>query len=112
MEEDVKEAFDDIRRHFEAAVERFVSMHDDTRRHFDVAAEGLKHEIRLIAEGLQHVDHRVGRTETRLDSLDRKFDRLETKVDVLDTKVDGIDRKLDAALDDLRPRVERLEKPN
>ena len=112
MEDDVKRAFDTARL-------ESIALHEETRRYFDTVAERLENKIEIVAEGLQHVDQRVGRTEMRLDRLETKVDALDTKVDeldrkvnALDTKVDGIDRKLDAALEDLRPRVARLEKPN
>ncbi|HEX9668256.1 MAG TPA: hypothetical protein VGC93_02120 [Thermoanaerobaculia bacterium] len=61
---------------------------EDTRRHMDVVAEGLRAEIRLVAEGVVMVDSKVDRlrgdmtaefAETRsmirfsYDQLDRRL---------------------------------------
>ena len=37
---------------------------EDSRRHFDVTAEGLRHEIRLVAEKVTGVDERLSREAT------------------------------------------------
>jgi hypothetical protein len=55
-----------IRRHVETTAA-------ETRRHFEVVAEGLRDDIRLIAEGLTHIDA----VEIRLrDEIARSHDAL------------------------------------
>jgi len=72
----------------------------EIKRHFNVVAEGMQHEIRLIAEG-----HDVLRREiqgTRRD-LNEKFDLnttlIKTVHDSLDRKIDAVDTKLTAKID-------------
>lgn len=38
----------------------------DLRRHFDVTAEGLRHEIRLVAEGVLMVNERIDRLQIEM----------------------------------------------
>ena len=55
---------------------------EQTRRHFDVVAEGLRDDIRMIAEGVVSLHARVDahRAETTgvLANHDRRLTRLET----------------------------------
>lgn len=56
---------------------------DRTRRHFDVLIESVRDDIRLLAEGLAALHHRVEdvRTELKADiaALDRRVMRLEAR---------------------------------
>ncbi len=49
----------DLRAHLERIDSRF----DETRRHFDVVAEGMRSDIRLVAEGVSSLSERVDRLE-------------------------------------------------
>ena len=55
---------------------------DETRRHFDVVAEGLRADIRMIAEGVVSLHARVdahhAQTTGVLAGHDRRLTRLET----------------------------------
>lgn len=55
---------------------------DETRRHFDVVAEGLRADIRIIAEGVVSLHARVdahhAQTTGVLAEHDRRLTRLET----------------------------------
>ena len=121
-----KEELDQIAALFEKAQR-------ETMRHFDVVAEGLRSEIRLIAEGhtvlvekigalegcvgrleerMERVEIKVVALEQKVDALDRKVGALEQKVDVLDRKVGALDEKLDrfiadtsANFDDVRSAI-------
>jgi hypothetical protein len=46
---------------------------DEIKRHFNVAAEGLRSEIRTVAEG-------VGANTERLDRLEDRLDRFESRI--------------------------------
>ncbi len=46
-----------------AYLERIDSRFDETRRHFDVVAEGMRADIRLVAEGVSSLSERVDRLE-------------------------------------------------
>ncbi len=90
---------------------------DDSRRHFDVTAEGLRHEIRLVAEKVTGVDERLSREaadirgEMRQGFADTqamiKFSHAE-----LDRRVTSLEdsrRAVEETVADLQARVERLE---
>ncbi len=55
----------------------------ETRRHFDVVAEGLRSEIRLLAEGIGTLDQKVERfreeVREEFHKVDRRFLRLEAE---------------------------------
>lgn len=55
---------------------------DETRRHFDVVAEGLRHDIRLVAEGQVHLASRFDAFSTEVD---KRFDQLDQRVLRLET---------------------------
>ena len=89
----------------------------DSRRHFDVTAEGLRHEIRLVAEKVTGVDERLTREaadirgEMRQGFADTqamiKFSHAE-----LDRRVTSLEdgrRAVEETVADLQARVERLE---
>ena len=40
---------------------------DEVKRHFNVVAEGLRSEIRLLAEAVTAVDQKVDRLEVRME---------------------------------------------
>ena len=47
---------------------------EEIKRHFNVVAEGLRSEIRTVAEG-------VGANTDRLDRVDERLDRLESRME-------------------------------
>jgi uncharacterized protein Yka (UPF0111/DUF47 family) len=49
-----------------AYLERIDSRFDETRRHFDVVAEGMRAEVRLVAEGVTALAERVDGLEHNL----------------------------------------------
>ncbi|MBI3625291.1 MAG: hypothetical protein HY215_03970, partial [Candidatus Rokubacteria bacterium] len=69
---------------------------DETRRHFDVIAEGMRAEVRLVAEGVTALAERVDRVENNLREEIR-----ETRRDLTSL--------LTASYTDLDRRVRRLE---
>jgi predicted RNase H-like nuclease (RuvC/YqgF family) len=73
----------------ESLVKLIKEGNEETRRHFDVVAEGLKSEIRVIAEGHGVLVEKIDRLDTRMDHLETKVDRLDTRMDHLETKLDG-----------------------
>ena len=84
--------FDQVDRRFEQVDQRFDQVEGrvdatavETRRHFDVVAEGLRGEIRVVAEGFTRVD--------RLDSflraeIVRSHDELATLMRLAYTDLD------------------------
>ncbi|MGC8724285.1 MAG: hypothetical protein ACP5VF_10525 [Acidobacteriota bacterium] len=110
----------------EKLVEFIRGENEETRRHFDVVADGVRSDIRLLAEGhgalvekVDHLDAKVDRLETKVDHLDTrmevletKVDHLETRMDVLETKVDHLDTRmevLETKVDHLDTRMDALE---
>ena len=79
-----------------AYLERIDSRVDETRRHFDVVAEGMRAEVRLVAEGVTALAERVDRLEHNLREEIRETRR-------------GLTSLLTASYTDLNRRVRRLE---
>jgi hypothetical protein len=50
---------------------------DEIKRHFDVVAEGLRSEIRLVAEGVAMNTEGLDRLAGRVGTVETKVDRLE-----------------------------------
>ena len=69
---------------------------DETRRHFDVIAEGMRAEVRLVAEGVTALAERVDRLEHNLREEIRETRR-------------GLTALLTESYTDLDRRVRRLE---
>lgn len=85
---------------------------EQTRLHFDVVAEGLKSDIRLLAEGHGVLVEKVDGLGTRMDRLETKVDRLETKVDALDTRMGHMETRMDhleTKVDHLETRMDHLD---
>ncbi len=107
---------------------------DEIKRHFDVVAEGVRSDIRLLAEGvatnserLDRIDGRLDRVDGRLDGIDGRLDRVEGEVHALRdetrqgftelrsqirlsySELDGRLTRLEQAHGTLESRVERLE---
>jgi hypothetical protein len=49
---------------------------EDIKRHLDVVAEGLRSEIRLLADRVAMNTERIDRLDDRLGALEEKIDRL------------------------------------
>ena len=82
----------------------------ETRRHFDVSTEELKHEIKLLAGSLAHVDAKVDRFKLEIeDKMDRGFTETQAMIKFSHAELDRRVRALELAIADLQTRVERLE---
>src|SRR3990172_7333094 len=68
---------------------------DDIKRHFDIVAEGLRDEIRLVADGVAMNSERLDRVEGRFDSVEGKIVRVEGRLDGVDGKLVRVEGKLD-----------------
>jgi hypothetical protein len=75
---------------------------EEIKRHFDVVAEGLRSDIRLVADGVAIADGHIGRLETKVDGL-------ETKIDRVDRDVKALTKETREGFRELRARVGRLE---
>ena len=99
----------------EKLVQFIKEENEETRRHFDGVAEGLRSDIRLLAEGhaalvekVDHLDAKVDRLETKVDRLEIRMDHLETRLDHLETRMDGFEAKLDDFIVETRTNFEEV----
>src|SRR5206468_215655 len=94
---------DELRRLFE-------THSAEIRRHFDVSTEEVKHEVRLLAEGLTRLDQKLDRTATDVrDEMRRGFADTQAMIKFSHAELDRRVRALEEGLADLQARVERLE---
>ena len=93
---------------------------DDIKRHFDIVAEGLRDEIRLVADGVALNSERLDRVEGRLDRIDgaltsfraevrHEFAEVRSAIKLSYAELDGRLTKLESSQANLQTRVERLE---
>ena len=80
---------------------------DEIKRHFNVVAEGLHHEIKLIAEGHSTLERMVTehRAETRQDKQELQT-MIQTVHDSLKTEI----REVGESVDGHESRISVLEK--
>jgi uncharacterized protein involved in exopolysaccharide biosynthesis len=78
----------------------------ETRRHFEVFAEGLRADIRQVAEGVLNVDEKLGRFRQEVQA---EFDEIKAMIKFSYAELDRRVRTLEDAVVALRGRVERLE---
>ena len=81
MDPDLRAAVEELHRRVDAnAVE--------TRRHFDVVGEGLRTEVRLVAEGVTALSERVDRVEGNLiQSLEARVGELGQRYGDLESRL-------------------------
>ncbi len=84
--EAVDRRFDGVDRRLEAIDQRFeqvfATIREEgavTRRHMDVIAEGLRSEIKVIAEGRGVLTDRMAAMTSRQDRADARVERLEDR---------------------------------
>ncbi|HEU5250857.1 MAG TPA: hypothetical protein VFW15_12795 [Thermoanaerobaculia bacterium] len=68
---------------------------DEIKRHFNVVAEGLRSDIRVLAEGLGANTDRLDRLERRLDGFESRFDSFESRFDGFESRFDGFESRFD-----------------
>ena len=78
----------------------------ETRRHFEVVAEGLRSEIRQVAEGVLNVDEKLGRFHQEAQA---EFDEIKAMIKFSYAELDRRVRTLEDEVRVLRGRIERLE---
>lgn len=79
---------------------------DEIKRHFNVVAEGLRSDIRVLAEGLGANTDRLDRLERRFDGFESRFDSFESRVTAEFTETRAMIR---LSYGELERRIERLE---
>jgi hypothetical protein len=89
-----------------ATKEELREQQAETRRHFEVVAEGLRADIRQVAEGHQVLVAGQARIMDRMEEMERELGAMiRFSYAELDRRV----RTLEDAVISLRGRVERLE---
>lgn len=89
-----------------ATKEELREQHAQTRRHFEVVAEGLRSEIRQVAEGVLNVDEKLGRFRQEVQV---EFNEIKAMIRFSYAELDRRVRTLEDAVVSLRGRVEQLE---
>lgn len=101
------------RRDFDALRQENVASHAETRRHFDISLEAARHETQLVAEGVAHLDARLGGVEVRLTRVEERLESTATETQAMikfsHAELDRRVRSLEEGFADLQARVERLE---
>lgn len=94
----------------EDVVERLVGEFAETRRHFDVIAEGLRSDIRLVAEGVAAMTSAMtaGMQEFRSEVKD-EFTEVRSMIRLSYAELDRRLQTVERALVTLEERVQRLE---
>jgi hypothetical protein len=97
----------ETRQYFDETARQLTT---ENRRHFDVSTEAVKHEVRLVAEAVAHVDERLARETNRLDEkIDGGFADTQAMIKFSHAELERRLRTLEQAFSDLQNRVERLE---
>jgi|PersoiStandDraft_1058852.scaffolds.fasta_scaffold162869_2 hypothetical protein len=63
---------------------------EEVKRHFGVVADGLRSDIRLVAEGHAALDLKFDTMRQEVSALDLKFDTMRGGVSALDLKLDTV----------------------
>ena len=86
---------------------------EDIKRHFSVVAEGLRSEIRAIAEGVGANSDRLDRFDGRLDRMESRmveeFGEIKAMIRLSFGELDRRIRSLEGDVNALRARLEKLE---
>jgi TolA-binding protein len=82
---------------FDSIEQRFDETSRIMRRHFDTVAEDMRGDIKLLAESLAHVDHKV-------DINSVKIDRLAADNEVFRAAFANLDRRLRVVEDIVLPQ--------
>lgn len=89
---------DDMKRLLEAMQRENLAAHADTRRHFDIVSEGTRHEIRLVAESVAHVNEKVDREAGDIrDEMRRGFAETQAMIKFSHVELDRRIGKLEQA---------------
>jgi chaperonin cofactor prefoldin len=79
---------------------------DEIKRHFNVVAEGLRSEIRTVAEGLEATNEKIDRLESRIAE---ELSEIKAMIRLSFGELDRRMRSLESDVASLRSRLEKLE---
>lgn len=101
---------DELKRLFSEMRQENAAAHEQTRRHFDVTAEGIRDDIRSVAEAVAALDEKVERENADLsEEVRRGFAETQAMIKFSHAELDRRVRTLEQAFTDLQARIERLE---
>jgi len=78
----------------------------ETRRHFDAVAEGLRGQMRLLAEGVATLDEKLNRFR---EEVAGELQEMKTMIRISYAELDRRIQELESNYAALNERVERLE---
>ena len=96
MDPEIRVEFEETHRRIDAVTAQIQLAGEETRRHFDVVAEGMRADVRLVAEGVASLAERVDRVEQNL------------RQEIRETRQD-LTALLTVSYTDLDRRVRRVE---
>ncbi len=79
---------------------------DDIKRHFSVVAEGLRSEIRAVAEGVAGTNERLDRFQSQMAE---ETSEIKAMIRISFGQLDHRITTLEGSVSNLRARLERLE---
>ncbi len=79
---------------------------DEIKRHFNVVGEGLRSEIRTVAEGLSATNEKIDRLESRISE---ELSEIKAMIRLSFGELDRRMRSLESDVTSLRARLEKLE---
>ena len=86
---------------------------DEIKRHFSVVAEGLRSEIRVVAEGISANSDRLDRVDGSLDQFEARvteeLGEIKAMIRISFGQLDRRITSLESDVSSLRARLERLE---
>jgi hypothetical protein len=98
--------FSEVDARFESVDGRLV----ETRRHFDVVAEGLRGDIRQVAEGVVNLNEKLDREMTALrQEMRTEFGEVKSMLKFSYTELDRRIRSLEEGFGALQARIEAVE---
>ena len=99
MDPELRAAVDEVRRYIDVSTV-------ETRRHFDVVGEGVRADVRLVAEDVTALSGRVDRVES---NLREEILRAQRHASVLDAELHRKIQPLEARVGELGQRYGDLE---
>ena len=73
----------------------------ETQRHVDVVAKDIKHEVKLVAEGVSTANQRIDNVQKDVGKLNNRTEVMEVRMVSVEVKVDKLDNKVDELTNDM-----------
>jgi hypothetical protein len=104
---------EETRRHLDVVEKRIQSIENagvETRRHFDVVAEGLRQDVRLVAEAVARGDQKAEDEDEALrEGMARGFAETQAMIRFSYSELERRLRTLESVVAGMQARIERLE---